>query len=132
MQFEEEFLKNAIMRFRSYKQLGDKTFEQLEETDFFFQPSPESNSIAIIVQHMLGNMLSRFTNFLTEDGEKPWRNRDEEFEVMELTKDDILSFWKSGWDLVFMTLENLQPADLHITIFIITEPLTVSDAILRL
>ncbi len=131
MPFEAGFLTDTIKRFRYYKELGDKTFEQLEEADFFYQPSPESNNIAIIVQHLLGNMLSRFTNFLTEDGEKPWRKRDAEFEQMDVTKEDILSFWKSGWDLVFNTLENLQPSDLQKTITIRTEPLTVYDAILR-
>ena len=69
MSFEESFLKDSIKRFKYYKELGDKTFEQLSEADLFYQPSTESNSIAVIVQHLYGNMLSRWTNFLTEDGE---------------------------------------------------------------
>ena len=73
MLFEEGFLKDTIKRFSYYKELGDKTFEQIDEAAIFYQPSTESNSIAIIVQHMYGNMLSRWTNFLTEDGEKEWR-----------------------------------------------------------
>jgi hypothetical protein len=70
------FLKDAIKRFNYYKELGDKTFEQLQPADFFYQPNEESNSIAIIIQHLYGNMLSRWTDFLTEDGEKHWRKRD--------------------------------------------------------
>jgi hypothetical protein len=80
MTFEDGFLEDSIKRFLSYKELGDKTFAQLEEKHFFFQPSTESNSIAVVVKHMHGNMLSRWTNFLTEDGEKDWRQRDAEFE----------------------------------------------------
>ena len=131
MNFEEGFLKDVIKRLQTYKELGDKTFEQLEEKDFCFQPSSESNSIAIIIQHMHGNMMSRFTNFLTEDGEKPWRKRDEEFEVNATTKEELLSFWNIGWNCVFNAIQTLQPADLTKTIYIRTEPLTVYDALLR-
>lgn len=131
MILEEGFLKDTIKRFRYYKDLGDKTFEQLEEADLFYLPSTESNSIAIIVQHMYGNMLSRWTNFLTEDGEKEWRRRDDEFEVMISTKQDILSFWNKGWDCLLKTLESLNPEDLHKIVTIRTEPLKVYDAILR-
>lgn len=131
MSLEQGFLKDSIKRFRYYKELGDKTFEQLEEADLFYQPSSESNSIAVIVQHLYGNMLSRWTNFLTEDGEKEWRKRDAEFEIMKCTKQDLLSFWNDGWKCMFDTLENLTPGDLTKTITIRTEPLTVYDAILR-
>ena len=79
----KEFLSSSIRRFRYYKELGDKTFEQLNDWDFHYQPNEESNSIAIIIQHMAGNMLSRWTNFLKEDGEKEWRQRDDEFEIHE-------------------------------------------------
>lgn len=131
MSFEEGFLKDVIKRFRYYKELGDKTFEQLEENHFFYRPNEESNSIAIIVQHMYGNMLSRFTNFLTEDGEKAWRQRDAEFDAFDITSHEILSFWNAGWNCVFTALESLKPADLTKTIYIRTEPLQVYDAILR-
>jgi len=131
MSFEEDFLKDTIKRLRYYKELGDKTFDQLEEKDLFFQPNAESNSIAIIVQHLHGNMLSRFTNFLTEDGEKKWRNRDAEFEFIRMNKENILSLWNDGWDCVFNALESLGPGDLLKTIYIRTEPLLVYDAILR-
>jgi len=131
MSFEEGFIKDIHKRLRYYKELGDKSFEQLEEKDFFYQPSAESNSIAVIVQHLLGNMLSRFTDFLTEDGEKPWRKRDAEFEMMDITKADVISFWNNGWACVFNAVENLKPGDLTKTIYIRTEPLQVYDALLR-
>ncbi|MFW2475954.1 MAG: DUF1572 family protein [Sediminibacterium sp.] len=131
MHFEAGFLKDSIKRFKYYKELGDHTFAQLEEKDFFFQPSAESNTIAVIVQHMYGNMLSRWTNFLTEDGEKEWRKRDAEFENTPLSKEDVLSFWNEGWNCLLKTLESLQPEDLMKTVTIRTEPLTVYDAILR-
>jgi hypothetical protein len=126
-----DFLKDAIKRFSYYKELGDKTFEQIEEADFFYQPNEESNSIAIIIQHMYGNMMSRWTNFLTEDGEKHWRKRDAEFEVMECSKADLLAFWKEGWKCLLDTLASLTAEDLDKTVYIRTEPLFVYDAILR-
>jgi len=125
------FLTDCIKRFEYYKSLGDKTFNQLEEKDFFFKPSPDSNSIAIIIQHMYGNMLSRWTNFLTEDGEKEWRNRDAEFNEMKISKQDLLSFWNEGWNVLLNTLKILTPEDLTKTIHIRTEPLIVYDAIIR-
>ncbi|TAJ55932.1 MAG: DUF1572 domain-containing protein [Chitinophagaceae bacterium] len=131
MSFGADFLKDAIKRFRYYKELGDKTFAQLAEADLFYQPSGESNSIAVMIQHMYGNMMSRWTNFLTEDGEKEWRQRDAEFEVMQISQQDLLSFWNEGWKCLLDTLESLQPEDLTKTVTIRTEPLQVYDAILR-
>jgi hypothetical protein len=125
------FLTDSIKRFRYYKDLGDKTFAQLGEDDFFYQPSSESNSIAVIVQHMYGNMLSRWTNFLTEDGEKEWRKRDAEFDETRSSKADIISFWETGWKCLFDALESLHDNDLHKTITIRTESLLAYDAILR-
>ncbi len=126
-----EFLKDTIKRFKNYKDLGDKTLAQLSDKDVLFQPSPDSNSIAIIIQHLHGNMLSRWTNFLTEDGEKEWRKRDDEFATINLSKADILAFWNNGWDCLLKTLESLTEADLDKTITIRSEPLQVYDAILR-
>src|SRR5690242_7527739 len=97
MRAEETFLESSIKKFHSQKSLGEKTFAQLEDKDFLFKPSSESNSIAVIVQHMYGNMLSRWTNFLTEDGEKTWRNRDAEFEEVLKTKEGVLNAWNTGW-----------------------------------
>lgn len=126
-----DFLKDAIKRFRYYKELADNSFEQLEDQDMFWQPDPESNSIAVIIQHMYGNMLSRWTNFLTEDGEKNWRKRDAEFEPMQCSRQDLMAFWNDGWKCLIDTLESLQEEDLNKTVTIRTEPLKVYDAILR-
>lgn len=131
MSFEQGFLTDITKRFRIYKEMGDKTLAQLDEKDLFFRPSPESNNIATIIQHMYGNMLSRWTNFLTEDGEKPWRKRDAEFEATEASKADLLSFWAEGWKCLLDTLSSLKPEDLTKTIYIRTEPLVAYDAILR-
>jgi hypothetical protein len=131
MKTEEAFLQAAIKKFNVQKTLGEKTFAQLDEKDLFFKPSKESNSIAVIVQHMNGNMLSRWTNFLTEDGEKPWRERDKEFEDVLTTKDEVVLAWNAGWRRVLNTLELLQPEDMMKTITIRNEPLSVVDAIIR-
>jgi hypothetical protein len=127
----EGFLKDCIKRFLYYKELGDKTLEQISEEELHWMPSSESNSIALIIQHMHGNMKSRWTNFLTEDGEKPWRNRDQEFEQPIWTKETALDIWNQGWNCLLDTLAGLQTEDLQKTIYIRTEPLLVYDAILR-
>jgi len=127
----KEFLQTAIRRLKYYKDLGDKTFEQLNDWDFHYQPNEESNSIAIIVQHMAGNMLSRWTNFLTEDGEKEWRQRDDEFEIHSCTKPELIELWEKGWHCFFTAIESLKKKDLKKTILIRNEPLTVVDAINR-
>ncbi|HLF45661.1 MAG TPA: DUF1572 family protein [Chitinophagaceae bacterium] len=126
-----EYLTTVIKRFNYYKDLGDKTFAQLEEKDFHFLPSSISNSIAIIVQHLAGNMHSRFTNLLTEDGEKQWRQRDAEFEIHNYSKQQIIDIWEKGWHCVFNSLNSLNPDDLLKTVTIRNEPLTVMDAINR-
>lgn len=127
----EEFLKTVIARVKYYKQLGEKTFEQLEEKDFHWQPSSESNSIAVIIQHLTGNMLSRWTNFLTEDGEKEWRQRDDEFEIHSYSKQQLIDTWNRGWDCFLTALDSLTQDDLLKTIYIRKEPLTAIDAINR-
>jgi len=131
MNTEQAFLQSAIKKFNAQKALGEKTFAQLSEKDFVFKPSEESNSIALIVQHMQGNMLSRWTNFLTEDGEKPWRERDKEFEDILSSKEDIINAWNKGWACVLDTLQSLRSEDLLKTITIRSEPLSVIDAIIR-
>jgi hypothetical protein len=131
MNFEEEFLKDITKRFQSYKTLGDKTFEQLSEKDFFYQSSHESNSIAIIIKHVHGNLLSRFTNFLTEDGEKPWRKRDEEFEQTKVSKEEILSLWNEGWNKLLNTIKSLYPDDVMTKVSIRNEQMYAYDALLR-
>ncbi|HEV8283426.1 MAG TPA: DUF1572 family protein [Chitinophagaceae bacterium] len=131
MNIGEEFLSTAIRRLKYYKELGEKTFEQLEEKDFHWLPTSESNSIAVIIQHVAGNMLSRWTNFLTEDGEKEWRQRDDEFEIHNYSKQQLIEIWNKGWDCFLNTLKALTDADLLKTIYIRKEPLTAIDAINR-
>ncbi|HEX6914134.1 MAG TPA: DUF1572 family protein [Chitinophagaceae bacterium] len=128
---QETFTANCIKRFESYRELGEKTFAQLEDQHFYFKPSPDSNSIAIIIQHMYGNMLSRWTNFLTEDGEKEWRKRDAEFDEIPISREDLMSFWKEGWSVLLNTLQALKPEDLSRTVTIRGEKLLAYDAILR-
>ena len=125
------YLETVIKRLRYYKLLGDKTFEQLSEQDMHFSPNGASNSIAVIVQHMGGNMLSRWTNFLTEDGEKEWRNRDDEFDIHHYSRQQIIDLWEKGWDCMFNALSSLQEQDLLKTVYIRQEPLLVIDAINR-
>jgi hypothetical protein len=131
MSLGKEYLSTVIKRLKYYKDLGEKTFDQLDEKDFHFIPSEESNSIAIIVQHLAGNMLSRFTNFLTEDGEKEWRQRDDEFEIHDYSKQQITDLWQKGWTCCLAALKPLTKGDLLKTITIRHEPLTVIDAINR-
>ena len=131
MKLEQAFLDSAIKRFREEKALGDKTMAQLNSEAMLWQPNETSNSIAIIIQHMHGNMLSRWTNFLTEDGEKEWRKRDAEFEPNVLSKEVLLHLWEEGWNTLFHTLNSLKPDDLLKTITIRSQPLLVVDAINR-
>jgi hypothetical protein len=125
------YLDSSVKRFLNYKELAEKTFEQLDEKDFHFCPNEESNSIAVIIQHMCGNMQSRWTNFLEEDGEKSWRNRDKEFEIQPLTLEQLLEVWEKGWTCVLTTLRSLREEDLLKTILIRSEPLSAIDAINR-
>ena len=131
MSLAKVFLESYLTRSSYYKELGDKTFEQLNEAGFHYQPNAESNSIAMIIQHMAGNMLSRFTNFLTEDGEKTWRNRDMEFEEQQLTREQLLIKWNEGWDCYLSVIKSLREDDLLKTITIRSEELTVTDALNR-
>jgi len=131
MKLEQAFLDSAIKRFKEEKALGDKTMAQLNSEAMLWQPNETSNSIAIIIQHMHGNMLSRWTNFLTEDGEKEWRKRDAEFEPSVLSKEVLLHLWEEGWNTLFHTLNSLKPDDLLKTITIRSQPLLVVDAINR-
>ncbi len=133
MNLGEIYLQSAIKRMFTYKELAEKTFEQLEDKDLYFQPNAESNSIAMIIQHISGNMLSRFTNFLTEDGEKSWRNRDKEFiENPDLsTREQLLGYWEKGSACVLNTLQSLTSEDLVKPIVIRGEQLSAIDAINR-
>lgn len=131
MNLGQLYLDSVIKRFNEYKALGEKTFEQLMDDDFFIQPNDDSNSISIIIQHLHGNMLSRWTNFLTEDGEKTWRLRDEEFEEQHYDRKQIIDKWNEGWKVFLDTLQSIHVEDLDKTIHIRNQPLTVIDAINR-
>jgi len=125
------YIHSAIKRFESYKAIGERTFAQLSDNDLFWQYNTESNSIAIIVQHIAGNMLSRWTDFLTSDGEKDWRDRDTEFEQTINSREELLKQWNKGWDCLFHALRSLKEEDLGKTIYIRNEPHSVIDAINR-
>jgi hypothetical protein len=127
----ELYLASARKRFEEYKGLGEKTMAQLRESEWNWQPEPASNSIAIIVQHLHGNMRSRWTNFLTEDGEKEWRQRDTEFEAAPLSPEEIRARWEEGWSVLFEALDSLKPEDLARNVFVRSQPLSVVDAINR-
>ncbi|MGZ3840122.1 MAG: DUF1572 family protein [Flavisolibacter sp.] len=131
MNLPAAFLDSVTRRFKEYKTLGDKTFIQLTGEDMLYQPHEESNSIAVIIQHLHGNMLSRWTNFLTEDGEKNWRKRDLEFETQTLGKEQMIQQWEEGWKVLLETLASLTEEDLLKTISIRSQPLIVIDAINR-
>lgn len=120
-----------IKRFSYYKELGDKTVEPLTEEQMFWTPNNESNSIAVIVKHIAGNMLSRWTNYLTEDGEKQWRDRDSEFVNSFKNKQEILDYWEKGWKCLFDALDQITAENINSTIFIRGENHTVLDAVLR-
>lgn len=124
-------LKSVQKQFRYYKLLGEKTFDQLDEEQCLKQFNPESNSIAIIVNHMKGNMLSRWSDFLNSDGEKEWRNRDREFEQVIRSKTELLSAWEEGWNCLFHALEGLKKEDLDGIIYIRNQGHTVTEAIHR-
>lgn len=133
MNLASEYLNAVTRRFKNYKDLADKTFAQLNnDVDYHYQHNDASNSIAVIIQHMSGNMLSRWTNILTEDGEKPWRKRDEEFGIFpEQTKTQLLEKWEAGWACLFSALASFTEQDLLQTIYIRQEGLTLIDAINR-
>lgn len=125
------YLESVKKQFKYYKMLGDKTFSQLTEEALFWQYNEDSNSIAMIVNHLHGNMLSRFTDFLTADGEKAWRNRDLEFEPQTITKDAVVKQWKEGWKCLFNAINPLTETDLNQIIYIRNEGHTVIEAINR-
>lgn len=125
------FLSGAVKQFEYYKSLGEKAMAQVPDEQLFWQYNAESNSIAIIVQHLSGNMLSRWTDFLTTDGEKEWRNRDAEFEAGLQTREALLAAWNKGWACLFNALGALGAEDMDKTVYIRNTGQTVSEAINR-
>jgi len=130
-EFTTSYLKDALGVFRYYKRLGESALAQCPYDKLFVEIDSESNSVAIIVKHLAGNMRSRWTNFLTSDGEKPDRQRDSEFETPSKTRQEILTMWESGWKLLFDALSPLTDADLERTITIRSEPHSVMQAVNR-
>jgi hypothetical protein len=125
------YLESVIKQFEYYKLLGEQTFAQVEDDKLFWTYNDESNSIAVIVKHLSGNMLSRWTDFMTSDGEKEWRDRDAEFEHQGSSREDVIRMWDKGWKVLLTTLRSLNEADLEKTIYIRNQEHTVSEAINR-
>jgi hypothetical protein len=130
-QFTTSYLQDSIALFRYYKKLAEHAMEQCPDEGLFATLDPESNSIAIIVKHMVGNMRSRWRNFLTTDGEKPDRNRDTVFEDAPTSRAELMAMWGAGWKYLFDALQPLTDTDLERTVTIRTEPHSVMQAINR-
>ncbi len=126
-----QYLESAKKEFGYYKLLGEKTFSQLTDEQLFIEANSESNSIATIVKHLRGNMLSRWTDFLTSDGEKEWRKRDEEFENDISTREELLQKWQEGWSCLFKALDSISDDDLSRVIYIRNQGHTILEAINR-
>ncbi|MGA8150210.1 MAG: DUF1572 family protein [Terriglobales bacterium] len=126
------YLDEIGRQLRGYKRMGEAAIAQLQDKQLFITLDPESNSVAILVRHIVGNMRSRFTDFLTTDGEKPDRHRDQEFELNSaVTRAEIMRWWEEGWSRVFSAVADLKPEDLMRTVTIRAEPHTVLQALNR-
>ena len=131
MEANESYLESVKKQFLYYKMLGEKSIDQLQPEQLFVAINEDTNSIATIIKHISGNMLSRWTDFLTTDGEKEWRNRDAEFENDLQSKEKVLAIWNKGWDCFLRTLNTLKPDQLSNIIYIRNEGHTVIEAINR-
>ena len=126
------YLEEARRQLRGHKRMGEAAMSQLLDEQLFITLDPEANSVAVIVKHLAGNMRSRFTDFLTSDGEKPDRFRDREFELTSaMTRTDVMKLWEEGWARVFAAIDPLQPEDVMRTVTIRGEPHTVLQAVNR-
>jgi uncharacterized damage-inducible protein DinB len=131
-EFAELYLQDILARLKMYKSLADDAVAQLDDEHLFAALDEESNSMAVLLKHMAGNMRSRWTNFLTSDGEKPWRQRDAEFMIEEAdAKTALLDHWEESWQLVFETVKSLDADDLKRTVTVRGESHTVMEAINR-
>lgn len=128
---ETAYLQSIRKQFEYYKLVGERTFDQLEEKDLFWQYNISSNSISILVNHLWENMKSRWTDFLNSDGEKEWRNRDLEFESVIKSKEELMLKWKEGWSCLFEALDELNEANFNSEIYIRNQAHSVVDAINR-
>ncbi|MGB5227011.1 MAG: DUF1572 family protein [Eudoraea sp.] len=131
MNLQADYIKSLLFECNRYKSLGDKTFIQLDDSDIYWKHEGSGNSIAVLVKHIAGNMLSRWTNFLTEDGEKKWRNRDSEFEESYKTKKEMLVAWEKGWNCLFDAIQQINPENFKNKIRIRNEPHTLTQALNR-
>src|SRR6476620_531543 len=130
--FEADYLDEVRRSFRGYKRLADGGLSQLSDQEFFQLPDPESNCAAQIVKHVAGNLRSRWTDFLTTDGEKPDRNRDQEFVLTDAdTRPDLMRRWEEGFQIVFDTITSLKPEDFGRTVYIRGDAHTILQAISR-
>ncbi|MCI4670861.1 MAG: DUF1572 domain-containing protein [Bacteroidia bacterium] len=127
----ENYLDSTRKQFEYYKTIAEKAMAQVDDEGFFWQYNAESNSIAIIVKHLWGNMMSRFTDFLTSDGEKEWRERDEEFEWRKESREDLMKKWEEGWAKVFEALDSVNHDNFATTIYIRNMGHTVLEAMNR-
>jgi len=126
------YLDEIRRQMRGHKRMAESALSQLEDNDFFATIDPESNSVAVLVKHIAGNARSRFTNFLTTDGEKADRFRDQEFEILaDTTREEVMRWWEEGWSRVFSTLDSLEPEDVSRTVTIRQEPHSVMQALNR-
>ena len=129
---EDHWIADAVLQFRKYKKLAEGALAQVADADFFRTIDPQSNSVALVVKHMAGNMRSRWTDFRTSDGEKPDRDRDEEFEARERdTRESLMAAWEAGWTLTFEAIAPLRPEDLLAEIRIRGQAHTVIQAVHR-
>jgi len=131
MEINNIYLESIKKQMLYYKTIAEKAIEQLSEEQLFVSVNEDTNSIANIVKHMSGNMISRWTDFLTSDGEKPWRERDTEFESFKTSKKDLLEIWDKGWECFFNAINSLEPEQLSQIIYIRNEGQTALDAINR-
>jgi len=129
--YVNHYKQNAIKQFQFYQLLAERTFSQIDEKTFFWQYNPESNSIAITAKHMAGNMISRWTDFLTTDGEKKWRNREGEFEVGSESRDDIMKLWQKGWQTLYNAIEEIDEGNFSQEVLIRNIPHSITEAVNR-
>ena len=129
--FTEDYLADALSSFRAYKKLADKAIAQTKDDELFLKLDEEGNSIAIVMKHMAGNMISRWTDFLNSDGEKPDRTRDMEFVIETSSREDVIAYWERGWKCVFDAIEPLTPGDFSRTVTIRGQKHTIVQAVNR-
>ncbi len=128
---ENTYLQSALRLFKYYKSLGDTAIKRCDADKIHYKLNEESNSMALLVRHISGNMMSRWTDFMTTDGEKPWRNRDSEFADPDWDKETLIAQWEKGWATLFAAIEPLEAEDLEKIVYIRNEGHTVMEAINR-